>query len=312
MTKLAKVTTKSKLEEAKRLAEEKVFAELDTQQEIEIDENFKREAFMAIGMIAAVPAIVKSINAHLGSKHILALREFQERKLYKGFGHDNFADFLTNSPHSPMTKNQYFDRLNLMLKEGEETYDLLNELGVSNRDRKRLPPASVRIVGDEILVNDHAVPIGNNSEAKAVVNDLIRNWSEAERNSKQLVEEKEQTAAQVEKLKQRISQGQEEFDELRRSMDAASEGTPYERALTKAVGALINLALEANKATIIERDKRGKSDLQSLWEQMKLVRHALYQDDFVFTDDVNTGNVEISNLAKKVFAADDDFGDEDE
>ncbi|MDQ3322430.1 MAG: hypothetical protein M3525_08385 [Acidobacteriota bacterium] len=184
MTKIAKLDTKTKLEMAKREAEDAVFAEMDSQAVIEIDEKFRTEALLAVGMISAVPAIVKSMTAHLGSKHILALRAFQERKFYKALGHDNFADFLNNSPHSPMTKSQYFERLNLLLREGEETYDLLNEIGISNRDRKRLPPKSVRIVEDEILVNEQSVQIGNNDELKAVVNDLISTLETAEKTVK--------------------------------------------------------------------------------------------------------------------------------
>lgn len=310
MTKIAKIDPKEKLALAKREAEDAVFAEIDNQQEIEISENFKAEAFMAVGMLAAVPAIIKSITASLTSKRVLALREFQERKLYKALGHDNFADFLTNSPHSPMSKSQYFDRLNLLLKEGEETYDLLNELGISNKDRKRLPPDSVRVVGDEILVNNHAVQIGNNSEVKAVVNDLIRNWQSAEAESKKAAAEKEATDKQVESLREQLKVGAAEHDELRRAVDASAEGTTYERALTRGIGALIKLAMEANNLSLIETQRRGAGDLAALWQQMILVRDALQQPDFRFQ--VDAPNDGVSDLAKRVFAEDDDFGDENE
>lgn len=312
MTKIAKLDTKTKLEMMRREAEDAVFAEMDNQQEIEIDEKFKTEALLAIGMISAVPAIVKSVNAHLGAKHILALREFQERKLYKALGHDNFADFLTNSPCSPMTKNQYFDRLNLILKEGEETYDLLNEIGISNRDRKRLPPESVRIVGDEILVNDYAVPMGNNSEVKAVVADLIRNWGNAEKTAKTLADEKTETEKQVEALKEQVKLGVEQYEMLDRAATAQQSGTAYEQAFTKTVGALINLALAAKNATILEKEARGRGDVEMLWNQMLVVRHELYQNDFVFTVEANTDNPKISKDVMDAIAETGDFDDADE
>ena len=45
---------------------------------------------------------------------------------------------------------------------------------------------------------------------------------------------------------------------------------------------------------------------------MQLIRHALYQEDFVFIDEMNAEKTGISEMAMQVLAKDDDFGDEDE
>lgn len=313
MTKLAKIDAKQKLELAKREAEDAVFAELDHQQEIEINENFKQDAHMALGMIAAVPSVLKSINAHLSSKHLLALREFQERKFYKAFGYDNFADFLTHSPHSPMTKSKYFERLNLLLKEGEETYDLLNEIGISKSDRKRLPPNSVRIVGDEILVNDTAVPIGSSTEVKAVVNDLIRNWDTADKAEKQAIADKEKVEKEVEQLKERIAQGQDEYQELQRAFDAMNEGDPHDKALLRLIGAFVKMNEQARDLPVVEKVKRADNVLHAVWVQITILRRTYGRDNFTFEDVMNPQTPDgISDLAKHVLAEDDDFGDENE
>ncbi|MDQ3322431.1 MAG: hypothetical protein M3525_08390 [Acidobacteriota bacterium] len=99
---------------------------------------------------------------------------------------------------------------------------------------------------------------------------------------------------------------------LDRSVAAAQTGTPYEQAFVRAVGALINLALAANNAPVIEKDARGRSDIETLWKQMILVRTALYQDNFAFTDDVDTSEKPISDLARKAIAESGDWDDEDE
>ena len=102
-----------------------------------------------------------------------------------------------------------------------------------------------------------------------------------------------------EKLESQVKTGLSEFEELRRSFDAAKTGTPYEQALVKTIGAMINLSAEARNLTLVEKEKRGRSDIKALWTQMLIVRNSLLQDDFVFTDVMNTDAPEISPLRVK-------------
>ena len=235
-----------------------------------------------------------------------ALITFQNEKMHENLGFNRFADFLDKSDYSPMSKTDFYRRKELFESEGAEIYDAFNAIKIPMSTRKLIAQsngADIVIEGDEILIGDERADLSD----LPVIKTLIKSLASA---NEKFTENRDSQDKKIEKLESQVKTGLSEFEELRRSFDAAKTGTPYEQALVKTIGAMINLSAEARNLTLVEKEKRGRSDIKALWTQMLIVRNSLLQDDFVFTDVMNTDAPEISPLARKALSEDDDWGDE--
>ena len=113
------------------------------------------EALMYLGGIGAI----KSLADKLSSQTVRALEAFGESKGYEALGFATFADFLNESPYSPMKKSVYYERLSALEAEGDGTYNLLNNLGVPLSKRKLLTDGTVQVEGDMLVVGAERIPL---------------------------------------------------------------------------------------------------------------------------------------------------------
>ncbi len=261
------------------------------------------EAMRVFGGIRAVDRLVENISGQV----ISALSQFQEEKLYRYLGYQNFVDFLNSNDFSLMTKSEFYRQKELLEAEGLEKYDLFNEAKIPLSTRRLLAKhngADVILDGDKIIYGEMEISSTDKSEIK----ELIKSIAADLRNSNQINEKKEK---QIEKLKSQVENGQAEYDQLRRSVDSANDGTPYTLALMKVVGAMIALTGEAKKLSPLEIQERD-GDVEVLWRQMLLVRAALRQTNFVFTEEAAPAKpmTDIERWTKQIVAEDSDFGDE--
>jgi hypothetical protein len=267
------------------------------------------EAMRALGAIGAV----NKISNVLSAEAMRFLMKCQENKIHEALGFERFDDFLNESPHSPMTKHQFYDRKKLLEAEGDTIYEAFNQFGIPFATRKLLAQSNageIAIEGDEILIGENRANLSDLPMIKELIKTLAND-------NREITLKKQADEKKIEDLERRIKTGQSEYEELRRAVDAQAEGTPYEQKLMKAIGAMVNLSIEANKLPLVEKERRGRGDVESLWKQMLLVRHALMQEDFALLDDKQIAAARIGDddLAKKAFAVlsqDDDWGDEDE
>lgn len=299
------MSNNTSIEKIKSAAEETTIAAVQ-QSQAQKNINDVHLAFGAIGGLRLVSKFV-------GVSTIKVLQQVRDREQYKDFGFANFKDFLEQSPlaqqYAGISYRTFNNLENQMLAEGEELYDLLNQFRIPISTRQLLAKnGEVEIVleGDELRIGEESynlesAQIGN-------VKDLIKDLAKETRTHRDRAEKSAET---IEELKEQIKTGAAEFDELRRAIDAQSDGSPYQQALGKAIAALINLTNEANKLPLVETQMRGQSDVAALWEQMKIVRDALQQPNFVFTEEVKMSR-SISKRAMLALAKDDDFGDADE
>lgn len=107
-----------------------------------------RSAIYILGGIRTADRIASVV----GSEAMRALIRFQDEERYKALGFATMVDFLNESELSPMSKNQFYDRKGLLEKEGDQVFNLLNDLGVSVRQRKLLGRGNVQIDGETALV----------------------------------------------------------------------------------------------------------------------------------------------------------------
>src|SRR5690242_7718311 len=92
--------------------------EMHEQIEAGILQEVNNAAIEEFGVIRAVTAIGKFLSANA----FRGLQQWLDQGKYKAFGYSDITHFLNECPRSPMTKNQYYDRLALIEREGDEGY----------------------------------------------------------------------------------------------------------------------------------------------------------------------------------------------
>jgi len=267
-------------------------------------EGEKERAYLLLGGIRAADHISKNVS----SQAIGALIEFQKTDLHEAFGFKRFADFLDNYEYSPMTKNEFYDRKKVFETEGAQLFDAFNDAKIPISTRKLLVENNdvpIYVDGDKLIVGEVETSISDNAQIKQVVQQLAAEI----RGAKDVLKAKD---TKIEKLSNQVQTGTQEYEELRRATLAANEGTPYQQALVKAVGALVNFAAVAKETPLVEKGLRGRDDLTALMAQMKLVRSALYLENFVFTDEQTPDTQDLSPLAVQAVEETGDWNDEKE
>lgn len=213
-------------------------------------------AHILLGGIRAVDRI----SENLSSQVMAALITFQKEDMHEELGFTRFADFLDQSEYSPMPKSEFYRRKELYDAEGGQLYDTFNAARIPISTRRllaKLGDAEISIDGDEIVIGDERSDLSDLPTIKA----LIGNFAS---DNKKLLESKEKADKALAAEKDKNKRGTEELNELRRSIDAANEGTEYERALMGVIKAFITLTSEAKELPDDERAERGAADLQTI------------------------------------------------
>lgn len=232
------------------------------------DESSAIDAIFVLGRIKQNDHLAQAIASNLSAQSIRALERFQQEKRHEDLGFTTFDQFLSDSPYSPMTKRQYYDRVGLIRGHGDEIYDLLTSVGISVRSQRLLGKGELSIKGDKLLVGDKEIEVANTGIIKDVLNELFED-------KRSLKAENEKLTKKVTTQKDQIEKGREEFDELRRNIDAAEQGAPYERALMATVKALITLTSEAKSLSDADKAERAGADLETLTGQLFQLQDAL-------------------------------------
>jgi hypothetical protein len=246
-------------------------------------------------MLGAVKATM-SIGRTLAIGAFQRLRKMIEDETYKSFGYATAVDFL-NSEHSPLTKNQYYDRLAAVTREGEEVFDLLNSMDISLRNRKLLAKGEIRIEGEDVVVGheDHEerVPIADRLGVKTLIATLVEKTVTVEQRLAQ--EQKKNTIGQKdnEKLKRQLAEAKAKAAQVNPD---ASESV---NALLVATGALTRLEEQLAETSPEEREALREMVFESLRQHQLRISQVYgapkapaHDDDLGITDEEATEMLE--------------------
>lgn len=289
-------TLKEKLEQVKDEHLERVI-----EGQIEKHDLAKQQAaHILIGGIRAV----HRVSDNLDSQVMAALIQFQKEDMHECFGYKRFADFLDESEFAPMKKSEFYRRKELFESEGGQLYDTFNAARIPIATRKLLLSGTtqIEIDGDQLIIGDQRADVTN----AGAVKDIILAITDDLRTERQ---EAEKQAEKVERLKAQVKTGKEEYDELRRNLDALNEQSPVERAFSRALSTMLKLTSEASELSDTEKKKRAKNDLQIFAAQWYRLRDA-YGSTLAFSDDSAVAGDEFLDRAIKQIALD-DLGDDD-
>lgn len=115
------------------------------------NEQQKTLLLKMLGAITALDASAHSVSTLLSSQALRGMQKIEQEKLYLALGYENFVEFL-NSDDSPITKNQYYDRIKLLNSENDTLYDALTKLAFPVSKRKLLNKGQVQIEGDTVFI----------------------------------------------------------------------------------------------------------------------------------------------------------------
>lgn len=225
-----------------------------------VDETRRQDAVFLLGRIKQTEHISRAIADGLGAQAIRALHQFGEEREYELLGYQTMAEFLDNCEFAPMTRHQFYERLKVLKSEGDALYDLLTEMGVSISTRKLLTKGErrVEIDGDELVIGTERVPIDQNPPViRQLIKDLAAEIRDSETERERITEKLEKAAAQNER-------GREEYNDLRRRYDLATETSEFDRCWTHVQSSLHRLGEHAADLPFDERAVRGEAVLKQV------------------------------------------------
>lgn len=234
-----------------------------------VEDALKNDARRALVLAGGIRA-VKRVADNLDSQAMAALIQFQKEGLHQHFGYARFADFLDECEFSPMTKSAFYRQKEVFEAEGGQIYDAFNAARIPIATRKLLVDgaAQIELDGDELIIAGERIEATN----PAAIKDLVLSIAEdlkAERSASAKQQKK------IEDLKARVEKGTAENDELRRNIDAMNDQSPYERAFSRTVSALIRTTAEADSLSKADKRSRAADDLRILAGQWFRLRDAL-------------------------------------
>ena len=96
--------------------------------------NRATDAFQLLGAAKAAILISRSVSAEA----IRTIQAIRDNEYYLDYGSKTFDEFLDKHPESPMSYYQFHQREQLLTKEGDLTFQLLNTLRIPAAKRKML------------------------------------------------------------------------------------------------------------------------------------------------------------------------------
>jgi len=248
-----------KLQNKLRAAEEQAAEEMVSERLDDFRQEDRDRALFILGGINIADRVAES----LGSEAIKAMINFQEQQLYLALGYRTFVDFLANSEFTRMTRQQFYDRKNLLEKEGDATFDLLTELGISIRKRKLLGKGNVELDGEILVVHDGDVTTEIAITDRSAIFDAIT--ALADSNSEKSIKLDRQKE-KLDKHDEKVRELYDDIDRIKAAKIAEVAGNPHMIARVELGLAFTRLAEAAAKLSAIEKDQFRDGVLQDVAE----------------------------------------------
>ncbi len=256
----------------------------------------KARAFMFLGGVHAVNKLVKSLD----SNFLRGIQAIEEEKLYVDLGFDVFVDFL-DSEYSPMSKSTYYNKIKILETEGDNVFNLMNEIGVSVATRKLLAAGNYDAIsfdGDQLKIGEETADLSNIKMVRALIEAYATDL-------KKVTGDAETKQAKLEKAELVITAGTKELSNLQRKIDAEkSEG--YGGKFARLILELSNFASFANSLSDAEKADKRDFALKTIADQFGYI-----SESFGVSYNLTTGNAsaDLDELTAQIIS--EGFEDED-
>lgn len=227
---------------------------------IESEIQARERSLLLLGGMRAADRIASALSAQVMANLIA----FEKEKMHEQMGYRRFVDFLERSPYSPMTKHQFYKRREIFEREGEEVFDLMNDIGLPLARRKMLGRGQVRLEGETVIVKDGGDELSIGLDDRGRILETLSALADAN----------------AEKAK-KLERGQEDYERLKRKLASAREEKEapdkdeLERVTLSATAMLSALAGMLRDASEERREKFLSAHLNLLALQYRRVNEAL-------------------------------------
>lgn len=195
-----------------------------------------RRGWKIIGAITALETVGHNIQEVCSAEAIRGIERIENENLYLAMGFSTFAEFL-ESDDCFIGRTSYYERRDLLRKEGPSLYDVLNGLDISMRKRKQLGKGTLELDedGTTLIITDTEERVSVNDRERLLELLTITVDSNREKNAK-------------------IEKGEADIRRLREKLfDAETESSPrsaipdLDKAHMVASGAVAALADEISR-----------------------------------------------------------------
>lgn len=111
------------------------------------------KAWKFMGSVTTLQTMSQNLAEMFAAEAIRGLEQIEEQELFLYMGFDTFTDLL-QSDHCFIGKSAYYERRELLHKEGEQLYDVFNGLEISLRKRKLLGKGSLEIDENDLIFTE--------------------------------------------------------------------------------------------------------------------------------------------------------------
>lgn len=213
------------LEKKIREVEDEHAAELE-QSHLDRHDQIRRD--QAMQMLGAAK-YADHLRAKSASHVIQFLMTVEEEKIYRDYGFERFVDFLQNSELSDISKSQYYKLRELYLKEGPEQYDWFTAWRIPLVTRQLLESGDIVVEGDEVVIGgEERVPLGEQKVIKSIIEKLVNE-------KRDIADDLHKAERKAEEKDAKIKQGEADYKELDRNLEALRKRNPFDRAFGELV-----------------------------------------------------------------------------
>lgn len=185
--------------------------------------------------------------------HVLQfLMMVHEKELFLAAGFPNMDAFIEAS--GLKSRATYYRKRELLLKEGADQYDLFEEWRIPAATRRMLEAGDIKVNDTEVIIGDQAVPFGDSTVIKQVIERLVR--------------EKIAAANELQKANKKVVKLDAirvKYDELQARLDEAEDKPEYVIAFMGLIESLNVLVAEASDLPGEMKGERGPLDLPQIF-----------------------------------------------
>ena len=202
-------------------------------------------------------------NSSISASHVMQfLMTVEDRKLYIPAGYKTFVEFLDRS--GLKSKSTYYRHRELLLKEGSDVFDLMEDLGIPAHVRHQIEAGDVRVVGNDVFIGDQEFDKGENPTiTKQVIVQLVKDKIAAEKESA------------------RLKNIEHKYTALRAEVDDDNDKPPYVTAYLNTVEAVLTFINEVDDLPGEMKAARAVGDLDHVSELLDQLYRA-YGESFPY------------------------------
>ena len=171
----------------------------------------EQKSLIRLGAVGAIGQLAQTLSAQT----IRALQTIRDDKDFEALGFKRFDDFLDESDVSPMSYRQFNDREQLLKKEGDQLFDLMNSLKLSHRQRRLLGAGHIQIDDKKGTVT---IVTGEDLEEEVEEIELTDKTRLLQTLSA-LADQAAMLNIKASKQKQQIERGENQVEELKKKLD---------------------------------------------------------------------------------------------